>query len=70
MPIYTFRCRKCDHKFNITLGFHKPKPEKCPKCEEKDLIRIFHSPNVIYRSGGFQTTDKRLEYDPVDDYPL
>ena len=29
------------------------------------LVRIFSTPAIIYRAGGFQTTDKRLE--PTED---
>jgi len=32
-----------------------------------DLARIFDVQNVVYRAGGFQTTDKRLEKKESDD---
>lgn len=32
-----------------------------------ELARIFGIPNVVYRAGGFQTTDKRLDKKEGDD---
>jgi len=65
MPIYTFRCRK-HGEINITLGMEEERPTQCPECGEP-ITRVFHAQNVVYRAGGFQATDKRLE-PKEDDY--
>ena len=59
MPTYTFRCRKCGDCIQVTHPFNAPHPHYCQGCDG-ELERIFDTPNVIYRSSGFYTKDKRL----------
>lgn len=77
MPTYTFRCRKHGiYEFN--LGMNDERPTKCMEVKTvpsggdvgtqicgRPLERIFDAPGVIYRAGGFQSTDQRLE--PTED---
>jgi putative FmdB family regulatory protein len=38
MPIYEFKCRKCDHRFEVLrLSSGGFKNIECPKCESKDV---------------------------------
>lgn len=64
MPEYQFRCTNCWARHSIDLGMDEERPTKCPMCNG-DLIRLFTAPNVVYRAGGFRTTDARLE--PTED---
>jgi len=65
MPIYTFRCLKCDQRIHKTLPLTSEKEE--PTCEcGGETVRVFFPPSVIYRPGGFYTTDKRLDTDGDD----
>lgn len=41
MPIYEFRCNKCDKKIEILL-MPGEKPQ-CPDCGGRDLVRLFSS---------------------------
>ena len=77
MPTYTFRCRKHGiYEFNI--GMDDPRPTKCMEVKTvkaggdygteicgRPLERVFDVPATIYRAGGFQATDNRLE--PTED---
>jgi len=70
MPPYTFRCRN-HGEIVINLGMEEERPTQCPQCQEP-IKRVFHVQNIVYRAGGFNTTDKRLDpkeddYDAYDD---
>jgi len=42
MPIYTYICQKCAHKFELLLGMTSQKPEvRCSKCGSKDVKKVF-----------------------------
>jgi len=63
MPIYTFECDR-HGRFELELGMMDERPRHCPNCG-KPIKRIFDVQNIVYRAGGFQTTDARLE--PTED---
>ncbi|HHK60748.1 MAG TPA: zinc ribbon domain-containing protein [Desulfobacterales bacterium] len=38
MPLYDFRCRSCDHRFEaLVLGSDQP---ECPQCGGQDLEKL------------------------------
>jgi putative FmdB family regulatory protein len=42
MPIYEYKCRKCDGKFEMLRGmFDSDEDIKCPECGEKHPERVF-----------------------------
>ena len=44
MPIYEYRCRGCDHEFELLVrGEMTP---GCPECEGEDLERLLSLPKV------------------------
>lgn len=43
MPIYEFRCRKCDKKFEFLCLSSEGSDAACPSCGEKDLERLLSS---------------------------
>jgi len=47
MPLYDYRCKKCNHEWVDFCGFDDY-PEKCPECEtsdSKNLKRLISAPN-------------------------
>ncbi len=55
MPLYEYRCTKCNHKFEVTHqvgGSAGP----CPLCGGS-AKRIFSSVGLIFKGSGFHTTD-------------
>ncbi len=51
MPIYEYKCKQCQNKFELRLGFsHDKKSVKCPKCGAEDPERVF-SPFMTGGSG-------------------
>jgi putative FmdB family regulatory protein len=46
MPIYAFRCEKCDYSFDETLFVNDrdtPTKKPCPKCKKKKIVRDWGS---------------------------
>ncbi len=45
MPIYEFKCAKCEHLFEVMGSYReREKPHKCPKCGStrvKQAISLF-----------------------------
>ena len=56
MPIYAYRCARCDHLFELRQGFDADPQQPCPRCQST-AHRRFHAPGVIYKGSGFYTTD-------------
>lgn len=56
MPIYEYRCRACNHRFDLKQGFDAEPMATCPVCSS-EAPRMFSMPAVIYKGTGFYTTD-------------
>ena len=63
MPVYTFRCQKCENPVEVEHGFLEPHPKRHQGCGGK-LSRVFQDPQVIWKSAGFFSVDKRLDPKP------
>ena len=54
MPVYEYRCRKCDHDFEeLVLGAEAP---ACPKCASSDLEKKFS----VFAAGGESSSEADL----------
>jgi putative FmdB family regulatory protein len=41
MPIYEYRCRECDHRFEKLVSMSTPEAEiECPSCNEKEVEKV------------------------------
>ena len=40
MPIYEYRCKDCDHKFEKLQMASKNSDPECPNCESEDVKRL------------------------------
>jgi putative FmdB family regulatory protein len=56
VPIYEYRCRACNHEFELKQGFDAEPMAICPACSS-EAPRMFSMPAVIYKGTGFYTTD-------------
>jgi putative FmdB family regulatory protein len=65
MPVYSFRCQKCQELVEVEHGFSEPHPTRHKGCGGF-LERIFHNPEVVYKVQGFYSVDKRLDTRPED----
>jgi putative FmdB family regulatory protein len=57
MPIYEYRCPKCDNRFE---AFHPVEADSpaCPRCGSVPR-RVYGSVGVVFRGSGFHATDYR-----------
>jgi putative FmdB family regulatory protein len=48
VPVYDFKCLKCEKAFQIeeTISKYDPKKVKCPYCGEKELERVISGVSV------------------------
>jgi len=53
MPIYEFKCKKCDQTFEqLLIGSDKP---SCTACNSKDVVRLMSVCGFVSRDGSGQT---------------
>lgn len=53
MPIFEYRCSKCNEKFELLIGVGKENDEsKCPNCGSKDLLKLFSTFGFKGENGG------------------
>jgi putative FmdB family regulatory protein len=57
MPVYEYRCTKCDHTFERYQAVGEAAPE-CPTCGSPSR-KVFTSVGLIFKGSGFHTTDYR-----------
>lgn len=58
MPIYTYRCRKCDHTFERNQRMTDAPLSDCPTCDGS-VRRVINSVGVVFKGSGFYVTDNR-----------
>ena len=60
MPTYEYRCRKCQHEFEVFQAMTAGVLKKCPQCGELSLKRLIGpGAAVLFKGSGFYTTDYR-----------
>jgi putative FmdB family regulatory protein len=59
MPTYDYRCRKCEHEFELFHGIKDDAPKRCPKCRGGAQRVPAGGAGVIFRGSGFYVTDYR-----------
>jgi len=56
MPLYDYKCDKCDVTMEVYRHSSKDPHPVCEKCGT-DMRRMLHPAAVIYKAGGFYTTE-------------
>lgn len=49
MPIFEYKCKNCQEKFEIFRSSSNTDPVICPKCDSKDTTKLF---STFASSGG------------------
>ena len=57
MPIYEYKCSKCEHQFEIIQRFSDNPPESCPECGQKSIKKLVSAPSFRLKGGGWYETD-------------
>jgi putative FmdB family regulatory protein len=58
MPVYSYRCRTCDHQFEIRQRMTDDPLTECPNCQG-EVRRVVNSVGVVFKGKGFYVTDNR-----------
>ena len=58
MPIYTYRCSKCDHEFEQRQLMAGAPLTDCPVCVGR-IRRVVNSVGIVFKGSGFYITDNR-----------
>lgn len=62
MPIYEFRCLKCNHIFELLrLSSDESVDMECPKCTSADFERVMSSTHYAMASGAAAGSGPRAE---------
>ena len=57
MPIYEYKCLKCEHQFEVIQRFSDNPIESCPKCNKKSVKKLVSAPSFRLKGGGWYETD-------------
>lgn len=66
MPRYDYRCKHCEHVFEVRHGMNES-PSPCPNCGENDLQRLITTVPAIARGmmthagDGYRATKEELQ---------
>lgn len=58
MPTYAYRCKDCEHAFDIVQAFTDDALTECPECDGT-LRKQYGTVGVTFKGGGFYRTDSR-----------
>ena len=57
MPIYEYKCSKCEHQFEVIQRFSDNPIEICPECNQKSVNKLVSAPSFRLKGGGWYETD-------------
>lgn len=62
MPTYDYRCKACNHEFELFQSMSDSVKKKCPSCGKSSLERLIGTgAAVVFKGSGFYQTDYRSE---------
>jgi putative FmdB family regulatory protein len=59
MPVYTYRCKRCEHQFDLYQKFSDQPPVKCPNCNKNALRKVYAPVGIVFKGSGFYATDHK-----------
>ncbi|NBW84472.1 MAG: zinc ribbon domain-containing protein [Proteobacteria bacterium] len=57
MPIYEYKCSKCEHQFEIIQRISDIPIEVCPECNQLSVNKLVSAPSFRLKGGGWYETD-------------
>jgi len=58
MPTYKYRCKECDHEFEVRQRMSDEPITECPVCGS-EVRRVVGSVGIVFKGSGFYVTDNR-----------
>ena len=60
MPTYDYRCKSCEHEFELFQSMSERVKRKCPECGKLALERLIGpGAGLIFKGSGYYLTDYR-----------
>ncbi len=59
MPNYEYKCKSCEHRFEIWQAVGEAAPP-CPECGA-EVKKVLHAPKLHFKGSGFYVTDLAAE---------
>ena len=64
MPTYVYRCRDCDHYFEVVQSMSDDPVTVCEACGS-EVTRVMFAPAIHFKGSGFHNTDYGTKRRPV-----
>jgi putative FmdB family regulatory protein len=62
MPTYDYRCKSCEHEWELFQSIKADPIKKCPSCGKLKAERVIGAgAGIIFRGSGFYETDYRSD---------
>ena len=62
MPTYDYKCKKCDHTWELFQAITAKPIKKCPECGKQSAVRVIGpGAGIIFKGTGFYQTDYRSD---------
>lgn len=58
MPLYVYKCKNCEHQFEVRQRFSDDSLTDCPECQG-EIYRVISPVGVVFKGSGFYVTDSR-----------
>ena len=58
MPLYDYKCSKCNKITEVRHGFDDTHADACPSCGGS-MTRLFNPAGIVFKGSGFYITDSR-----------
>ena len=57
MPIYDYKCSKCEHQIEVIQKINDEPRTFCTKCKSESLKKLVSAPSFRLKGGGWYETD-------------
>ena len=57
MPIYDYKCSKCEHQFEVIQRLSDNPVKSCPACNKKTVKKLVSAPSFRLKGAGWYETD-------------
>ena len=57
MPIYDYKCSKCEHQIEVIQKVNDEPKTFCTKCKSESLKKLVSAPSFRLKGGGWYETD-------------
>lgn len=58
MPTYQYKCKQCDHRFDVFQRITEDPLTECPECHG-EIRRVLFPAGVVFKGSGWYVTDYR-----------